>query len=369
LYTFISFIKSIHSLMSFFEYLPHEYSYACYLAYIYDFSPYDSMIFNMVSERYPREEDEDDGSVDDSDEDAVSVEDSAAIAISGEDSDEVAIFVQDSDEVAVSDEDSSEIPAEFDSSDFVTVHDSDLIFGSFGQASDAVPVSPITLITPLIEGKSFKIGEIGCVLSDSEFVTVEEQQSSNLSSPSPIKCQHGNGVDQFLHRLKIKKSVQLAVMVIQSSVITSACTTTAKVKLRSDFSATCLSCSDFVFDPGGAFSLIPVCVVLKVFHHTRSRLWWIPWDRGRHKRVSNQNEIKKSAFFIIVFGKSCFGPKSLFHTFGKSCFGPQWLQLCVLKNWRVLLHNLSFLNHGWKYSVWNCVWVKCVGSNGFVIFA
>ncbi|KEH29790.1 transmembrane protein, putative [Medicago truncatula] len=32
--------------MSYFEYLPHEYSYACYLAYIYDFSPYDSMILN-----------------------------------------------------------------------------------------------------------------------------------------------------------------------------------------------------------------------------------------------------------------------------------------------------------------------------------
>jgi len=32
--------------MSFYEYLPHEYSYACYLAYIYDLSPYDSMIHN-----------------------------------------------------------------------------------------------------------------------------------------------------------------------------------------------------------------------------------------------------------------------------------------------------------------------------------
>jgi len=32
--------------MSFYEYLLHEYSFACYLAYIYDFSPYDSVILN-----------------------------------------------------------------------------------------------------------------------------------------------------------------------------------------------------------------------------------------------------------------------------------------------------------------------------------
>jgi len=32
--------------MDIYEYLPHEYSYAYSLAYIYDFSSYDSMIFN-----------------------------------------------------------------------------------------------------------------------------------------------------------------------------------------------------------------------------------------------------------------------------------------------------------------------------------
>ncbi|CAJ2630761.1 unnamed protein product [Trifolium pratense] len=45
--------------MNFYEYLPHEYSYALYLADIYDLYPFDSMIHNMVSERYPRDEDED----------------------------------------------------------------------------------------------------------------------------------------------------------------------------------------------------------------------------------------------------------------------------------------------------------------------
>jgi hypothetical protein len=37
----------------------HEYSYALYLAYEFYLHPYDSMISNMVSERYPRDEDED----------------------------------------------------------------------------------------------------------------------------------------------------------------------------------------------------------------------------------------------------------------------------------------------------------------------
>ncbi|MCI78805.1 pentatricopeptide repeat-containing protein, partial [Trifolium medium] len=33
--------------------------YALYLAYEYDQHPYDSMILNLVSERYPKDEDED----------------------------------------------------------------------------------------------------------------------------------------------------------------------------------------------------------------------------------------------------------------------------------------------------------------------
>ncbi|KAK2429857.1 hypothetical protein QL285_028259 [Trifolium repens] len=45
--------------MNFYEYLPHEYFYALYLAYEFDLHPYNSMISNMVSEQYPRYEDED----------------------------------------------------------------------------------------------------------------------------------------------------------------------------------------------------------------------------------------------------------------------------------------------------------------------
>jgi len=40
--------------MSHYGYLPHEYSYDISLADHYDLYPWDSMIHNMVSERYPR---------------------------------------------------------------------------------------------------------------------------------------------------------------------------------------------------------------------------------------------------------------------------------------------------------------------------
>jgi len=45
--------------MSLYEYLPHEYSYALFLANYYDIFPWDSMITNMESKRYPRDEDND----------------------------------------------------------------------------------------------------------------------------------------------------------------------------------------------------------------------------------------------------------------------------------------------------------------------
>ena len=43
--------------MSFYEYLPHEHSYALMLAIHDNLYPWDSMITNMLSERYPRAED------------------------------------------------------------------------------------------------------------------------------------------------------------------------------------------------------------------------------------------------------------------------------------------------------------------------
>jgi len=69
--------------MSHYEYLSHEYTYALFLADHYDLYPWDSMIHNMVSERYPRDENDDTASAFDSeiDEDEDSVDAASASAI------------------------------------------------------------------------------------------------------------------------------------------------------------------------------------------------------------------------------------------------------------------------------------------------
>ena len=120
--------------MNFYEYLPHEYSYALYLAYEFDLHPYDSMISNMVSERYPRDEDEDCASAYDSQ--SCEEDESAAVEI-------LTNFPQDSESS--------------------TSQDS-ILFGSF--ASPIIPVS-IPSIASDFDGFSIKIGEITCFLGDS----------------------------------------------------------------------------------------------------------------------------------------------------------------------------------------------------------
>ncbi|CAJ2657439.1 unnamed protein product [Trifolium pratense] len=117
--------------MNFYEYLPHEYSYALYLADIYDLYPFDSMIHNMVSERYPRDEDED----------------SAA----------------DFDSAIEKDEDLSrdaamEVSASEIQPSTLCNH---IIFGNFGNSDFTTIQSPlITPIKPTIDGFSIKIGKI-----------------------------------------------------------------------------------------------------------------------------------------------------------------------------------------------------------------
>ncbi|KAK2397801.1 hypothetical protein QL285_059341 [Trifolium repens] len=118
--------------MNFYEYLPHEYSYALYLAYEFDLHPYDSMIFNMVSEQYPRDEDEDLASAYDSEN------------CEEDEFDDVAIL-------GTQDLESS------------TPQDS-ILFGSF-----ASPIHPVSIpsIASDFDGFSIKIGEITCFLGDS----------------------------------------------------------------------------------------------------------------------------------------------------------------------------------------------------------
>ncbi|CAJ2629463.1 unnamed protein product [Trifolium pratense] len=146
--------------MNFYEYLPHEYSYALYLADIYDLYPFDSMIHNMVSERYPRDEDED----------------SAADFDSAIDEDE-----------ALSHDVAMEVSASEAQSSTICNH---ICFGSFGNSDfSAVQFASITPIKPTIDGFTIKIGEIACVLvasscnNKSAFAASEDdEKSKNLDS-------------------------------------------------------------------------------------------------------------------------------------------------------------------------------------------
>lgn len=126
-------LNLVYSPMSHYGYIPHEYTYALFLADHYDLYPWDSLITNMVSERYPRDEDDDA---------------SACDSASDEDED------SGDDEVLTTSTNVLENSASFDG----------IVFGSFE--------SPIVLVsTPSIEPKfdgfSVKIGEISCVFVDS----------------------------------------------------------------------------------------------------------------------------------------------------------------------------------------------------------
>ncbi|KAK2400011.1 hypothetical protein QL285_049751 [Trifolium repens] len=138
--------------MNFYEYLPHEYSYAFYLAYEFDLHPYDSMISNMVSERYPREEDEECTS---------------------------AYGSENCEENQVQNDDSSSV--------FATManNDPDIVFGNFHQESnlEKVQMLSINTINPSIEGNSIKIGAITC------FIDSAISQSIVPAFSSPIKVE------------------------------------------------------------------------------------------------------------------------------------------------------------------------------------
>ncbi|CAJ2635747.1 unnamed protein product [Trifolium pratense] len=155
--------------MNFYEYLPHEYSYALYLADIYDLYPFDSMIHNMVSERYPRDEDFD----------------SAA----------------DFDSAIEEDEDLSSAEVQ-------------ICFGSFGDSDPSTFNSAsITSIQPTIDGFTIKIGEIACVLVDSSCnfdsafsSSIENEKLKNLDLLNQDILNQEAKVEEKLQKFKTQTS-------------------------------------------------------------------------------------------------------------------------------------------------------------------
>jgi hypothetical protein len=272
--------------MSSFEYLPHEYSYACYLAYIYDFSPYDSMISNMVSERYPREEDDDDASAIDSAYDEEEDEESEGV---------LTVSAQ---------------PMESSASR--------ILFGSF--ESSIVPISTPS-IEPKFDGFSIKIGEISCVIVDpccnivkeDDCVLVDSQEDEKLDvlesalenrssdfvvseAPEvlidtlPVRsCSSVYGVAAvrlFASWLFVEKQSSHPVSAINNQV--------QFFQLHDEFIVD--------FDPGGSIFSRSLFSVFPVLRYTSFRLRWKPWDRGKKGFVSVRfnTRITTTQFFWLL---------------------------------------------------------------------
>ena len=128
--------------MNLYQYLPHEWNYACFLANHYDL-PYDSMIHNMVSQRYHREEDDDASA---------------------------------SNSTSVEDEDSSDDEVLTVSAHILenSASSNRIVFGSFKS-----PTNPFSnhVIKPEFDGFFIKIGEISCFLVTSSNNIVDNDDS------------------------------------------------------------------------------------------------------------------------------------------------------------------------------------------------
>ncbi|KAK2396096.1 hypothetical protein QL285_057768 [Trifolium repens] len=145
--------------MNSYEYFPHKYSYALYLAYIYDLYPYDSMISNMVSEQYPREEDEE------------------CVSAYGSENCE---------ENQVQNDDSSSVFATMENSD------PDIVFVNFNQELnlEKVQMLSINTINPSIDGNSIKIAAITCFIDSA----ISQSIVPAFSSPITVECQHEGNI-------------------------------------------------------------------------------------------------------------------------------------------------------------------------------
>jgi len=254
--------------MSHYGYLPYEYTYGIFLADHYDLYTWDSMIHNMVSERYPKDEDDD-----------ASASDSAY----DEDDDSVC------DEVLTV---SAPILATSSSPDLI-------FFGSFD--TPIVPVSTPS-IEPKFDGFTVKIGEISCVFIDScknivdcdEYVFIASEEDGYLKVlESTLKnCDSVFDVTEaseysIIHTtpVRLRSSVYgvatarpfaswFLVGKQAASIIFAINNQVRSFQLHDEFIVD--------FDPGGS-SLCSSFSVYKVLRHTSFQLWWKPWDRGKKR--------------------------------------------------------------------------------------
>jgi hypothetical protein len=254
--------------MSFFEYLPHEYSYALYLAYEYDLHPYDSMILNMVSERYPRDDDED----------------SAADFDSAIDEDET-----------LSHDAAMEVSVEVQSSTFCN----NICFGSFESSElSTVQSASVTQIKPTIDGCTIQVGKIACLLVsssrniESAFAASKNERLPNLDSEIVVSDaikglndrQYEFGVRAFSSPIKIERQHDDNVSFSRDQDQTSkngeprfAFLLCSSQSMISPHRSLCIT----VFDPGGTMAMIYNSVTLSILSIFVS-ISLFPFDPGGH---------------------------------------------------------------------------------------
>jgi hypothetical protein len=188
------------------------------------------MISNMVSERYPRDEDEDLASAYDS---------------------------ENCEENQVQDDDSSSVFAVMEN------RDPEIVFGNFHQESnlETVQMLSINTVHPSIEGNSIKIGTITCFID----FAISQFTVHASSSPIMVERQHDGNVQLLQdHDHNSKKGEMISGFLLCSSEIITF------FSHNRDFGIT-------VFDPGGAlFILLGYTIYIASF-----RLRWMPWDRGK----------------------------------------------------------------------------------------
>jgi hypothetical protein len=191
------------------------------------------MISNMVSEPYPREEDEE-----------------CASAYGSENCEE------------------NQVPNDDSSSVFATManKDPDIIFGNFHQESnlEKVQMLSINTINPSIEGNSIKIGAITC------FIASEISQSTvnAFSSPIKVKRQH-DGTVQFSqdHDQNSKKGETISAFLLCSSEIIT-------------FFSYYHDYGIIVFDPGGIMFVIYSSAILLSILSIFDSVSIFPFDPG-----------------------------------------------------------------------------------------
>lgn len=249
----------------------------------------DAMFLNMVSERYPREEDDD-----------ASASDSAF----------------DEDDDSVSDEVLTVSAPILETSSSHCIR-----FGSFD--SPIIPVSNPS-IKPEFDGFSIKIGEISCVLTDSCKSIVDDDDSAHAAlqddeKQKVLESQLQNRDSEFVHFEAPEVLVTVLPVRLCSTVYGVAASRSlalwffAGKQTEPIVSAVNNQVWSFQlhdesivdFDPGGRVffcSLFSVLIVLRQLHF---RLWWIPWDRGKQPSRSWLTFIR-SCFWRSMFGKATF---------------------------------------------------------------